>query len=183
MASGRARGGSGRTAHGAAGQGQEMAAGPPQAECPLQGHRCRRRAPSLGAGFAPLRPARGTMGAVVRRLTHGAVWRGAVAGGADYASQQPLRRVRMRSWAQANKNLPLHSSPPERRCIQPESARGNSGASGLIPAPRGCGKEAAAGARRSAQPLQPAVSGGVGSDLVGATRGWKAGEVRCSPAT
>lgn len=104
-------------------------------------------------------------------------------GGADYVSQQALRCVRMRSWAQANKNLPFHSSPPERRCIQPESARGNSGASGLIPAPRGCGKEAAAGARRSAQPLQPAVSGGVGSVLVGATRGWKAGDVRCSPAT
>lgn len=37
----------------------------PSGRMPLQGHRCP-RAPSVGAGFAPLRPARGMMGVVVR---------------------------------------------------------------------------------------------------------------------
>lgn len=83
--------------------------------------------------------------------------------GADYISQQPPRGTRIRSGTRVNKNLPLHSPPRERRCAQPETARGAAGPLG--PSQR---REAALSGRRHCPPFPSASTasgerrGGIG---------------------
>lgn len=83
--------------------------------------------------------------------------------GADYISQQPPRGARMRSGTRVNKNLPLRSPPRERRCAQPETARGAAGPLG--PSQR---REAALSGRRHCLPFPSASTasgerrGGIG---------------------